>query len=72
LGVPDDVLHSVVFFIGDCEFKTPMPPNVLSRGLCGYIQSFREQVFSPQEAGGILARLEEKKGSGDHSSTIPP
>ena len=61
--MPDDVLHSVVFFIGDCEFKTPMPPNVLSRGLCGYIQSFREQVFSPQEAGDILARLARAKAA---------
>lgn len=61
LDLPDDVLRPVVFFIGDCEFKTPMPPNVLSRGLCCYIQSFREQVFSPQEAGDILARLTQAK-----------
>ncbi len=63
LGLPDDVLRSVVFFIGDCDFKTPMPPNVLSRGLCSHIQSFREQVFSPQEADNILARLSHAKAA---------
>ena len=61
LDVPNVVLRPVLFFIGDCEFKTPMPPNVLSRGLCGYIQSFREQVFPPQEAGDILSRLTQVK-----------
>jgi restriction system protein len=63
LGVPDDVLRPVVFFIGDCDFKTPMPPNVLSRGLCGYIQSFRRPVFSPEEAGDIFTRLTQAKAA---------
>jgi hypothetical protein len=30
------VFHSVVWFIGDCTFKTPMPENVLASGLSGY------------------------------------
>jgi hypothetical protein len=61
LGVPDDVLRPVVFFVGDCEFKTPMPPNVLARRLCKYVQSYREQVLTPEEAGDILARLTQAK-----------
>jgi hypothetical protein len=61
LGVPDDVLRPVVFFIGDCEFKTPMPPNVLATGLCKYVQSYREQVLTPEEAGDILAQLTQAK-----------
>lgn len=61
LSVSDNVLRPVVFFIGDCEFKTPMPPNVLSCGLCSYIQSFREDVFSPWEVNDILERLTQAK-----------
>ena len=30
LGLPPDVFHSIVAFTGDCELKTPMPPNVIS------------------------------------------
>jgi restriction system protein len=63
LGLTEHVLRSVVFFIGDCEFKTPMPPNVVSHGLCRYIQSFREPVFSAEESGEILARLNQAKSA---------
>ena len=28
LGIPRDKFHSLVAFSGDCELKTPMPPNV--------------------------------------------
>jgi restriction system protein len=34
------VFHSVVWFIGDCTLKTPMPENVLASGLSGYIKNF--------------------------------
>lgn len=61
LGLSDDVMRPVVFFIGDCEFKTPMPPNVLTHGLCRYVQSFRDQVFTPEEAVGLLTRLTQAK-----------
>jgi restriction system protein len=29
LGIPRDNFHSLVAFSGNCELKTPMPPNVL-------------------------------------------
>ena len=61
LGIPDNVIHPVVFFIGDCEIKTSVPRNVLTHGLCNYVRSFREQVFSPERAGEILARLSQAK-----------
>jgi restriction system protein len=63
LGVTNEVLRSVVFFIGDCDFKTPMPPNLLSCGLCSYIQSFCRWVFSPEEAGDIFTRLTRAKAA---------
>jgi hypothetical protein len=31
LGLPEDKFHSVVMFWGESEFKTEMPPNVMSR-----------------------------------------
>ena len=38
LGLADHQLHSIVYFIGDCTFKTPMPENVMRRGLVSYIK----------------------------------
>ncbi|OPY76074.1 MAG: Nuclease-related domain protein [Syntrophorhabdus sp. PtaU1.Bin153] len=58
LGIPHEKVHSVVFFIGESQFKTKMPPNVLDRGLLSYIQSFRDILFVGQQ----LRTLEEKIG----------
>ena len=39
-GRPPDVFHSVAVFLGECEFKTSMPENVIRRReLEGYILS---------------------------------
>jgi hypothetical protein len=46
LGLKERVFHSVVFFIGESEFKTPMPPNITVSGLSTYIRSFRTRVFT--------------------------
>lgn len=47
----------VVFFIGDCEFKTDMPSNVLNSGLIPYIKEFNQVHFSPQQIEQIEASL---------------
>jgi hypothetical protein len=51
------VFHSVVFFIGDAEIKTPMPRNVVSVGLASYIQSFTAPCLSLQQVTEIVAAL---------------
>ena len=51
------VFRSVVFFIGDCELKTALPPNVMTHGLVTHIQSFTGQCLTPTEAGTAAASL---------------
>lgn len=63
LEVPDQILHPVVVFVGDCEFKTPMPENVLRFGLSRYVESFRERVLSEQEVDQLLDRLRRAKAA---------
>ncbi|RXK88340.1 NERD domain-containing protein [Chlorobaculum sp. 24CR] len=47
LNVPTSAIHSVVVFVGDSTFKTPMPPNVTcGGGYIRYIKSFHEPVLS--------------------------
>jgi restriction system protein len=59
LGVPSDTIRSVVVFMGDSRFKTPMPPNVThGLGYIRYIKSFQERVFSEEEVRGLVSRLE--------------
>lgn len=62
LDVPSAALHSVVAFVGDCTFKSPMPAQV-SRGMgyIRYIKSFREEVLSAQQVQGVLARIQAER-----------
>lgn len=59
LGLSDHQLHSVVYFIGDCTFKTPMPENVLKRGLITYIKSKTTQVLDQKEVELIVEQIQQ-------------
>lgn len=59
LGVPADVIHSVVVFAGDSTFKSHMPANVTrAGGYISYIRSFREPVLSESEVQSVVAQIE--------------
>lgn len=61
LGLANDQLHSLVVFIGDSEFKTPMPENVTyGGGYIRYIKSKRRLVLSPS----LVDAIEQKIASG--------
>jgi restriction system protein len=51
-------VHSVVMFWGKCEFKTPMPRNVIREGYASYIKSFQSVCFSDETVQTLVARLE--------------
>lgn len=58
LDIPVAKLHSVVVFVGNGAFRTPMPPNVTYGGdYISYIKSFKEPVFSVAEVQGIIATI---------------
>ena len=59
LGVAPEHVHSVIAFVGDCEFKTEMPPQVTrGDGFVGHIQSFTQTVWSPEQMQELLDKLE--------------
>jgi hypothetical protein len=57
LKVDHDLIKSVVFFIGDCEFKTTMPRNVLNGGLISYIKEFKQVCFTSKQGEDIEKSL---------------
>ncbi len=59
LNINESIIHTVVYFVGDCKFKTPMPANVMSSGLRRYIRLYRERILSPEEAKRIVLILEQ-------------
>jgi hypothetical protein len=64
LKLDPKLFHSIVFFIGECEFKTPMPENVLNGGLSTYIKKFNTPLFSPPEVLEIERTLIAAKVNG--------
>lgn len=57
LSVDESIVHTVVYFVGDCKFKTPMPTNVMRSGLGRYVKRFRTPVLSSAEVDRIVAAL---------------
>jgi hypothetical protein len=51
-------VHSIVTFVGECEFKTNMPNNVFLGGkYINYIKSFKNPVFRVSEVNQIIRTL---------------
>jgi restriction system protein len=61
LRLDHSLFHSIAFFIGDCRFKTPMPENVMSKGLASYIKRFTLPRLDPAHVLQIVAALEQLK-----------
>jgi hypothetical protein len=59
LSLPITKFHSVVVFVGNSQFKTPMPRNVTYLGgLASYIQSFTLPVLTTQQVEQIVQSIE--------------
>ena len=62
LGLPADQVHSVVAFVGESQFKTDMPPQVLQgQAFIGYILQFQQQIWGPEEMQGLIDTLEQHR-----------
>lgn len=58
LGLAEHQLHSIVYFIGDCAFKTPMPDNVMNRGLIRFIKGKTTPVLIPAEVTRVIDTIQ--------------
>jgi hypothetical protein len=68
LGLPENRFHPMVFLMGGSGFKTPMPENVLTRGLLPWILSHEKQVLGPTALQQAVTRLEELNLSTDRKA----
>ena len=57
LGIERSKIHSVIMFWSECEFKTPMPPNVLDRGYSAHIKSKDKVLFTDEEVNKIYEAI---------------
>ncbi len=60
LGLEDNQMQSVIVFIGNSTFKTPMPPNVTyGGGYISFIKSHTTRVLSPEQVQRAVGRIAE-------------
>lgn len=59
LNIDAQLIHTIVYFVSNCEFKTDLPPNVISSGLCSYIEKYNLELLNPEEINNILKKLKE-------------
>ena len=57
LSISETNIQTVISFVGDVQFKTELPSNVLHSGVSSYIEQFDERVFSEEEVERIMALL---------------
>lgn len=62
LGLPADQVHSVVAFVGESQFKTDMPPQVLQgQAFIGYILQFQQQIWGPEAMQDLIDTVEQHR-----------
>ena len=57
LGLDEDLIFPIIYFVGNCRFKTEMPPNVIKNGLGSFIKRYQKRIISPEEIARILVAL---------------
>jgi restriction system protein len=57
LNIRESCIHPIVYFVGDCTFKTPLPGNVLRWGLNSYIKRFQHPILSAAEVYAIIETI---------------
>lgn len=58
INLDESVIHDIVYFVGDCKFKTPLPANILRSGLGAYVRTFEARTLSPDETSRAISTLE--------------
>lgn len=69
LGLAADNFHPLVFFVGECEFKTPMPDNVRSAGLKDWILGKHAPKLAEGTLQAAVGRLEALDAGTDRRQT---
>lgn len=57
LGVDDSRIKTIIYFNGNCSFRTRMPRNVRTYGLGRYIKTYKELLFNEAELQLLYFKL---------------
>lgn len=58
LDLNESIIHTVIYFVGNCKIKTELPDNVMNSRLGKYIKGFKNQVLPPEEIERVVGEIE--------------
>lgn len=58
LEIKESKIHTVIYFAGDCKFRTEMPDNVIKTRLGRYVKQYKDVVLSTEEMDHIIEKIE--------------
>jgi hypothetical protein len=59
LQIEGTAIQTVIYFAGDCRFKTQLPENVIRSRLSRYIKQFKKQTLTSGKVDQIVRTLEQ-------------
>ncbi len=69
LDIPLETIHSVVIFVGEARFKTPMPSNVIyASGYVRYIKSKQKVLLTEEQVDDITNTIESERLQPNHQT----
>ena len=75
LKINESKIFSVVYFNGNCSFKTSLPDNVIKSRLGKYIKNFRTAILTSRKVDNVVFSLDQqidkyKLNSQDHMKSL--
>lgn len=69
LNIDEPKIHTVIYFAGNCKFKTPLPDNVIKSGVSRYIKRFRHPLLSTEEVDRIVISIKKHLSESSFSNS---
>lgn len=58
MGLNESIVRTIIYFTGNCKFKTELPDSVIKSRLGKYIKQFKDRVLPPEEVERIVREIE--------------
>jgi hypothetical protein len=69
IHINESYIYPIIYFVGDSNFKTKMPGNVLDSGLARYVKNFTQHVLSSEEVKRVINFIEQHQLNSNLTNT---
>lgn len=69
LNLDESNIYTLVYFVGNCKFRTKIPDNVINSGVGRYIKQFRNQILSDEDVNQVIKVIKKHLSESSFSKT---